>query len=550
MIERLLETWLNKANERSFQIPFCHWLAYTGHTVVHMSRHCAMEMGKDILAIDPQGVPCAYQLKGVDGGRMTIGEWRRELGQQIHPLVSERIVHPSITSPQHHRSFIVINGDFDEEVHRAIDDFNQTNARSGYPERKVETIVKGQLFQAFKELQADFWATNLHNLRSYLELLTEDGCGQLPKAKLCSLFESALPFEAKVEKGRKKKRTVGECTRAFAGCAIICASAISQYTGQSNHLAEFEAWTLFFSYTLALTEKWKLPLSKVKFALDVAQEAIYSSLGRLCDELMKREVYVQGTALTLLADAAVYRVRITHLLGLMGIYGFWRMSLIRDGKETVDEARDAFLRKFCAEKSKLIWLWGEYAIPQILALNFFASRFTPQRETEGRYFSLIHGITRQNHPKSEHALANPYYDPEMILPHLLGLEGKPLEDSFAGSSYYLEGLMHLAVRTNYKQSMKMVFPEITRIGFHSYVPEEPWQFFLLSNRGKGTSHTRFLKPPHKWEKLRTEAEECEGKDIPAIMKRFPLLYSCLLMVMPHRVSASGLRWLATEMDKG
>jgi hypothetical protein len=137
----------------------------------------------------------------------------------------------------------------------------------------------------------------------------------------------------------------------------------------------------------------------------------------------------------------------------------------------------------------------------------------------------------------------------MMLPHLHGLEQKPLEDSFAGSSFYLEGLMHLAVRTNYKQAMKMIFPEITRIGLCSYVPDESWQFFLLRNHGKGTNHTRFLKPPHKWQTLRTEAEECEGKDISGIIKRFPLLYLCLLMVMPHRVSASGLRWLETEMDK-
>ena len=55
VIERLLETWLNKANERSFQIPFAHWLAYQGYTVLHVSRHCAMELGKDVIAIAPDG---------------------------------------------------------------------------------------------------------------------------------------------------------------------------------------------------------------------------------------------------------------------------------------------------------------------------------------------------------------------------------------------------------------------------------------------------------------------------------------------------------------
>ena len=90
---------------------FCHWLAYKGHTVVHLTRHCAMEMGKDILAIDPDGVPCAYQLKGVEGGgRITLAQWRNDLSKQMHPLVHRKIVHPSIPN-QPHRSFIVINGD-------------------------------------------------------------------------------------------------------------------------------------------------------------------------------------------------------------------------------------------------------------------------------------------------------------------------------------------------------------------------------------------------------------------------------------------------------
>ena len=132
MIERLLENWLTRANERSFQIPFCHWLAYKGHTVVHMSRHCAMEMGKDILAIDPEGIPCAYQLKGVEGGgRITLSKWRDDLSKQLHPLVHRKIVHPSIPD-RPHRSFIVINGELDEEVARDIDDFNRGSADLAY----------------------------------------------------------------------------------------------------------------------------------------------------------------------------------------------------------------------------------------------------------------------------------------------------------------------------------------------------------------------------------------------------------------------------------
>jgi len=67
MQERLLENWLISVNEKSFQIPFCQLLTGEGHEVVHISRHGPFEAGKDILAIDSNGIPCAFQLKGSTG---------------------------------------------------------------------------------------------------------------------------------------------------------------------------------------------------------------------------------------------------------------------------------------------------------------------------------------------------------------------------------------------------------------------------------------------------------------------------------------------------
>jgi hypothetical protein len=203
-----------------------------------------MELGKDVVTVAPDGVPCAYQLKGVDGGRMTLSKWRDDLGRQLHALVHSAIVHPSLKAKRHHRSYIVINGDFEEEVLHEIDGFNRANRQAGQPERTVETIVKGQLYQAFRELQSDFWATNLHDLKTYLELFLEDGKGVLPREKLCSLFNDALPFETE----KKKPPGKDQCSRALAGCAVICAAAISAFTRAENHLAEFEAWTLLRCY--------------------------------------------------------------------------------------------------------------------------------------------------------------------------------------------------------------------------------------------------------------------------------------------------------------
>lgn len=541
MIERLLENWLIRANERSFQIPFCHWLAFTGHTVVHLSRHCSTEFGKDILAIGPDGVPCAYQLKGVDGtGKMSLSKWNDDLGKQVSPLVNLSIDHPSVPPGRPHRAYIVINGELQEEVFLAIAAFNRNLVNEGR-DRKVEVIVRGQLFQWFKELQSEFWATNLGDLKTYLELYQEDGRGQLPKRKLASLFESSLPFGSADE----KVPSVAEATKSIAGCAIICASSISAFTNAKNHVAEFEAWTMYWGYVLGLVEKWSLPRKEVQFAIDVALEAMYSALGRLCDELMDRQKYSEGN---ILADRPMYEVRMTHLLGLMGIYGLWRDARIRSGVEEEDDDRRSFLRRFVEERSKHLALWGEYAIPQFLACNFYRRTFDATQNTDYLYAVLIEGIVKLNGEQNG-LLPNPYYDAETYFPHHLGLEPDPLEDSFKGSSYYLEGLLHLLIKTNLKQRIRDIFPSVTRLSTRQYIPDEQWQYYFFRTHDVGRTAQRFMQPPHKWSVLREVAHECQGDDLPQLIKEFPLGYLCFLCVYPHRVNSSGLRWLDSKLEE-
>jgi hypothetical protein len=502
-----------------------------------------MEMGKDILAIAPDGIPCAYQLKAVEGGgRITLSQWRDDLSKQLHPLVNRQIVHPSIPAQgQPHRSYIVINGELDEEVARDVDDFNRLNVVPGAPERKVEVIVKGQLFKAFKDLQTDFWVSNLGDLKTYLELFLEDGRGQLPKDKISRLIESALPFSA-VDRAPPSR---SQLVRSVAGCAITCASAISAFTIARNHLAEFEAWTMYWAYTVALVEKWSLPPKHVEFALGLASDAMYSSLGRLCDELMERDEYMEPDVIS---DWFVYGVRITQLLALMGIYGLWRAQRIRDHQEQADNDRDAFLRRFCHEKAKFLLVWGEYAIPQWLAFSFYYRTINATPESDFLYARIIEMIVRANGPHGAGTLANPYYDAESILPRAFGLDPEPLEDSFLRSSFMLEGVMHLFVRANYKRRMKYMFPDLTQIQLRAFVPDELWESYRYRSPN-GKNVTKSMRPPHRWSELRTTACECAGSELPAQLKHYPFHYLSLICVYPHRFSASGIRWLSTRLEQ-
>jgi hypothetical protein len=85
-------------------------------------------------------------LKGNPGGRLGPREFRRDIQQQLVQLISQPIVYPGI-STEPHRSFLVTNGYFDEEVQRAVDDLNRGEYRS-----RIELLSRGDLFQWAKKL--------------------------------------------------------------------------------------------------------------------------------------------------------------------------------------------------------------------------------------------------------------------------------------------------------------------------------------------------------------------------------------------------------------
>jgi hypothetical protein len=539
VLERVLETWLDKANERSFQVPFCHSLAFEGYKVIHMSRHCGMELGKDILAIAPDGTPCAYQLKGVNGGKLSLGKWRNEVQKQMYDLVMGRIVHPSITTSKPHRSYLVINGELDEEVSRAIDDFNVARRQEGNGHLRICTILKGELLDSFRRLQTDFWPRELSDTKTFLELFLETGKSSLPRGKLASLFESVLSFSKVNGKAPSKRR----CARSIASCAILCSTAVSAFSNAENHVAEFEAWTVFLSYVLAMAERWKLSRSHWQFEADLALEAIYTALGRLCDELMKRQEFIEGSSL---AETTFYglfmRIRITHLLGLMSIYALWR----RERKE-IEPERDEFLREFCLKHVGKLLLWGEHAAPQFLAFYFYYRTIDAGWNPDRFLLGIINAITKANAPNSRQALATPYYTIEEMLPYLVGMPEEPLEDHFNEASFTLEAFIHLVVPSNLKAAIQNIWPETTRIAARSFKPERKWgYYFWRCERGK--YEEIIAAPNQKWGDLKVIASEHKGRELPKLIKNVPIQYLCFLCVFPHRLHANGVRWVASELD--
>lgn len=542
MIERLIENWLDKATERSFQVPFCHMLCANGYTVVHLSRHCGMEMGKDVLAIHPDGTPCAYQLKSTKDGKISLKQWRAEISRQVLDLVVGKIIHPSIDGSKHARAYLVTNGELEEEVIRAIDDMNRGFFDSGQTHLRLRTIVKGELFKMVKDLQTDFWPSELTDVKTLLQLFLESGRGILPKEKLAALFEATFPL---AQRKSDKLPSKAECARILASGALLCSVAISSFSNQNNYVAEIEGWTLYIAYLLALVERWNLPLRLWRNEFEIATKSMYNSLSNLCDELKGRKHFVEGNPLV---DAPLYRVRLTWLIALMSVYALWRRNEEKPKNEV-----DDFIRNFCLENKSKLNLWGEAAIPQFLAFYWYFQKIDATLSPDRLLSGLISAICQLNKPRSDKEgekqfLANPYYEAVDILPHILRISDEPLQDTFRGSSYALEGLVHLFVRRNWKQTIRLLWPDITRLKFEMFEPENNSDFYRWRNQ-KGTHKTILPKHRQEWKELRTLASESNGKCIPSSIKNYPVLLLLFLCVYPHRINSETLRWLDTKLMK-
>ena len=533
MLERVIENWLDKATERSFQQPYCYILSADGHTIIHSTRHSAMELGKDIITINRHGTPCAFQLKT---GNISLAKWRSEVNPQIDDLVYGQINHPSVDNSRHHISYLVTNGNIEEEVSRAIDDRNRTWKDQGLP-YCLKTIVRGQILEKATNLGIDLWPSELTEIKTLLEMFLESGQGVLPKEKLVSLFESTFPLKLADSENEPSKT---HCRRVIASAAILCAIATSSFSNENNHVAEIEAWVLYLSYVLALAERWELSAKAYENEFEIATQSIYNSLANLCDEIKERKEFIEGDPL---ADSYIYNVRMTWLLGLMSIYALWRGSK----GEPKDEADD-FLREFCKEKRNQLDLWGEAAIPQFLAFLWYFRKINGTKEHDDFLGNLISVICEVNGPKGRRPLANPYYEAEDILPHILGVAEEPLMDSFRGQSYALEGLIHLYVRRNWKQSMKFLWTDVTRLMYQSFEPENFCDFYRWRNE-EGKNWTVSPKHTQDWEELRAIASESDGACIPSSIKPHPILLLLFLCVYPHRMNAEILRWLDTQMKQ-
>lgn len=533
MIEKLLENWLDSASERSYQASFVQMLGGQSYRVLHSTRHCALEYGKDVIAIAPDGVPCAFQLKGKPSRRLGLNEFRSEIQPQLVQLMSQPIIFPGIPDGVPHRSYLVSNGYFEEEVHRAVDDLNRGPYFS-----KVELIGRGQLLEWAKQLGASLWPSEMANVRELLEVFLHDGHDLLPLRRLAAMLEEILALRTE-DKPLKK----AELQRAAPSAALLTGIATHHFAEAENHFAVASAWCLFAVSVISSFERSGLKLSgTAKEGLALAEDAIKDSLVALWNDAQAHPHLVEGNVL---ADHELYSWRYTLLCGLFSALLFFPGGTTEDGK------RHIAISEWLEQKHEHLNPWGEGAVPCFVAFLLYLRRADATIRPDCEMAALLEVVVTANQQRSNHALPDPYYGFEDVGRYLYGLQASKesvnlQEETFAGSSSTAELLLHLVARTRLKAACQSNWPNFNRLGHKRFVPAARWQYCLL-DCSEGIEETRQYPPEYKWDKLCEDAavETCDY--LPKELASRPHLLMFWVIIAPHRMTSDIGRILSATL---
>lgn len=533
MIEKLLEDWLDSTSERSYQPCFVQMLSAQRYSVLHSTRHSALEYGKDVIAIAPDGVPCAYQLKGKPKGRIGLGEFRSEIQTQLIQLISQPIVFPGIPKEIPHRSYLVCNGYFDEEVQRAVDDLNRGSYYS-----KVNLISRGHLLDWAIQLGAKLWPSEMSNVRELLEVFLHNGRDLLPMKRIATMLEELLALRI-----QNTPLSTAELQRVVPSAALLTGIAIHQFDAVENHFAVASAWCLFAVSAIAACERSGLALSATtKDSLSLAEDAIKDSLIALWTEVQSKKHLVEGDPL---ADTEIFRWRYMLLCALIATLWFF------PGDTTEDVERRTAIETWLNRKHEYFDIWGEGAIPCFLAFLFFLRRVNPTIKPDLELAVLLSIVVKANQHGSNHPLSDPYYTFEDVARNRYGLRASQessylKEETFTGSSYMAELILHLVVRARLKSPCRINWPNFNRLGHKRFVPAERWQYGLL-NCSDGVEETRQYPPEYTWEKLCEEAsiETCDY--LPQELAARPHLLLLWVIIAPHRLTSDIGRLLSARL---
>jgi hypothetical protein len=517
-------------------------LAADGHRILHSTRHSSIELGKDIISIAPDGTPCAYQLKGNPGSRLSLREFR-EIEPQCRELVNLSIKDQGVPAKPH-RSFLVTNGLIEEEVRLAIERLNDANLRDGYPNRRLEYLQRGDLLDMANRLGHALWPTEIPQLSHLLEMLVEDGGGLFPTERAHLMLREMLGL---VEENPPPSWSAAEIQRRITSAALLISVSLRNFEARDNHFAVISAWVQFAAYSVACCERLEADFaSQAASAVEISLTRVRDALIDLAAEAVSRENLLEGDVLV---DSAFYLARYTLVLGLLSVFWLWCDPV--GWPSGLDREK---LKAFLDNGVNRVYLWGEAALPQVLAYYWFLRNTNPLSfYVDGLLAGMVDACVAVGPDGNTLGIPSPYWGIEAVSRHvlapILGTDQDPMRNETIGRmSFFAESLIHLLVRAGRKRACSVVWPDATKTVFARFQPETRWQYCLWRTTAGSQSE---VQPPltKQWSELVEEARSIRCDSAPAQLIERPHLHALFLILFPYRATPDVVRSLSYFFDR-
>lgn len=526
---RAIEDWLIKASERTYQTAFCQLLNAMDYTVVHSTSHGAAEEGKDVIALNADGQPVAFQLKQ---GNLSLNGWRK-IEPQIVELVEQPIHHSSIQTADWHEPVLVTNGNIHEEVIRRI---HGRNRRWRTQFKPLRTWSGNQLLTNFLDHTKEFLPQEIPDFHRFLGLLITDGRRLLDKDEFDRLLKSVLPAQRGTPRPSRS-----QAERTIAASAVITQYATGSFDRVQNHFAKVEAYVMNACYVWATADRlrlakrsWKNTVSLLETALDRA----------VCAIMEEGRDLVSGKLMDPHTEPVIGPLRYPLVGGVLAAHGLWcklggHSEWLGD---KVDEVRQ--IVSFCCERSQIA---SEYFVPACYLMTEFLRRYGHVRQGAERFQTLLaHSILRKI-PCDRPAFWHPYVSPEDAVMCQLG---KPVPqdgyDAWEKTSYTGWPMILIAVRRGLRQMLTQLWRPITELQFMEARPVKDYEGLFWRFEG-GKMHQHQVLRPTSWAWLQEQTQHAHEPPRPTLDNPHWLPY--YLLVYPHRFNAGSVLALDDRLTR-
>lgn len=527
-LQRAIEHWLDTSNELGYQPLFCEWLITQGYVLKYSIKNTHFEQGKDVVAVLSNGTPCAFQLKG---GSINLKRWRDEVKPEIDILIGGAIQHPDIDKTKVHLSYLVTNGEIEDNVRTEIVSLNEKT----WKDTPLHVWTRGDLLSGFQNMAEGILPKDALTYKRLTDLIFEDGTGLPDTLKIYSFLREILQAEDQSIKKEQRKRNIA--------AALLYTSMIAgPYRIKENHGSVVRILTILLSLIFYVVDKYNL---EDRYWLN-SYEIVWGDIV-LTAKSLENEINASGFDNSFLTPFDTDLIPYRKHSAISVIYPLKLAQLI-----TGYEEWKTMLTPDLAQKYKgAISLWGEASLIPFIILTLILKDVKGAEEASIKLLkNALSQILLFNGRKSKHpvGLVPPYYDLDFAVKLSFGMLEEEFDDSYKLSSYLMKPLIEMLARLNQKDFIAENWQEISYMHFEEFIPADSCDYYLWRSE-HGENRSTLPKKEKSWNELVKESNEYDGKLLPPTIKRFPEFLPFLISVFPHRANSETVGYLHKIVTK-